>query len=157
MNFQDISDFLDLVKNPKKAEDLLKSIKDQQTSLDDSIKVVGKVSEIDTLKVKAQKALETANKQAESILTQATAAAVKRQEVYDSMFEELRNQTEAVNAKAQEANIKLERALTLTKDINSREKKLREAEGQVSSESQRLSVLVAEYEEKLAKLKSVMV
>lgn len=60
MNYQDLSDFLDLVKDPKKATALLDSLKKQQENIDASIATIGKVNEIDALKSKAEKALTKA-------------------------------------------------------------------------------------------------
>lgn len=157
MNFQDISDFVELIKNPKKAEDLLKSIKAKQDALDASVKFVGTVSEIDVLKKNAQKLLETTKKQAADLVSKTETDLQKRQEVYNQMFEDLRKQTAGANEKLQEANVKLEQAKSVVSDIAIREKKIRETQEQLQGEAQRLAKLTTEYEEKLAKLKSVMV
>ena len=55
MNIQDISDFIDLVKNPAKYERVLQNIKDEQERLNAVIATVGKASELDKLRKEVEK------------------------------------------------------------------------------------------------------
>jgi chromosome segregation ATPase len=157
MNFQDISDFISLVKNPKEAEALLKQIQDNRSALEQTMVKYGTVTEINALKEKTEKALNTANKKAAEIVSSAEADIAKRNEVFDSEFANLRKQQDAVNAQVQDANSKLEQAQALVASVTKREKDLAKREATLTAESSKLAALMAEYEDKVAKLRSVMV
>jgi len=156
MNFQDISDFLDLVKNPAKAEDLLKQIKNQKAQLDAAIETVGKASEIDKLQTKAVKLVENAEKKAVDIVTAAEASAAKQQEAVDAQAEALRVKEQKVNDFNQETNSRMEQAKATEATFSQRDKALRVREDQCSKEAERLSALIKEYDEKVTKLRSAM-
>ena len=156
MNFQDISDFLDLVKNPAKADELLAGIKKQTEQLNASIETVGKASEIEKLRRQAEKALATAQTKADNILEEATAAAAKQKQAVDEQAESVRLKEEQLAAKTQEVNVKLETAKAVEADTAQREKSLRSREDQYQKDAVKLSELIKEYEEKVAKLRSVM-
>ena len=156
MNWQDVSDFIELVKNPKKAEDLLAQFKSQKEQLDASIETVGKASEITKLREKAVKIVEAAEKKAVEIEQESNKAALAQKQAYEAMFDSLRKKEEKVDAANQEANSKLEQAKALEATFSKREKDLKVLETQNSKEATRLANLISEYEEKIAKLRSVM-
>lgn len=156
MNWQDISDFIELVKNPKKAEDLLAQFKSQKEQLDAAIETVGKASEISKLQAKAAKTLETAQSKAEQIEADAVAAAAKQQEAVNAEAEKVRANQEKVNKDAQEALTRLEQAKEIEASFSRREKDLRAKEEAASKEADRLAQLISEYEAKVLKLRSAM-
>lgn len=156
MNWQDISDFIELVKNPKKAEDLLAQFKSQKEQLDAAIETVGKASEISKLQAKAAKTLETAQSKAEQIEADAVAAAAKQQEAVNAEAEKVRANQEKVNKDAQEALTRLEQAKEIEASFSKREKDLRAKEEAASKEADRLAQLISEYEAKVLKLRSAM-
>lgn len=157
MNFQDISDFLDVVKNPAKAESILNQMKSQKAQLDDAIATVGKASEIEKLQTKAVKLVEAAEKKAAEILQVAEATVQKQREAVDAQAEALRVKEQKVNDFNQEANSRMEHAKAIEATFSQRDKQLREREKQCAAEAARLTTLIQEYEDKVAKLRSVMV
>lgn len=64
MNFQDISEFLDLIKNPAKYEKYLTELKDAKDQLQAAAELVGKANEIEKLQIKTTKLVEKAEAKA---------------------------------------------------------------------------------------------
>ena len=157
MNVQAITEFLDLVKNPDKYATYLKELQEKQDYLDQRIAAVGTISELDGLKQKAEKLVNVANKKAEKIEQEAQVAFEKRQAVYDDMFAKLRERELEVSTLVQKAESQLlvssdtlQQALLRNKDLDKKEK-------QLQADKEKYDALLAEYEEKVAKLRSVMV
>lgn len=156
MNFQDISDFLELVKNPAKADEILKNIKSQKAQLDEAIATVGKVSEIEKLHSKAAKLVEVAEKKATELVQAAEIVVQKQREAIDAQVESLRVKEQKVNDFNQAANTRMEHAKATEATFSQRDKQLREREKQCATEADRLTALIKEYDEKVNKLRSVM-
>lgn len=156
MNFQDISDFLDLVKNPAKADEVLSNILNHKAQLDASIATVGKAQDIERLQRKAVKLVENAEAKAAEIVEAAEANMSKQRSAIQAKIEELQVQEQKVNDFNQESHARMENAKAIEATFNQREKTLRMQEQQSAADSQRLATLMREYEEKSAKLRSAM-
>ena len=156
MNFQDISDFLDLVKNPAKADEVLSNILNHKAQLDAAIATVGKVQDIERLQRKAVKLVENAEAKAAEIVETAEAAMTKQRSAIEAKIEELQMREQTVNNFNQEAHTRMESAKAIEATFNQREKSLQAQEQQAAADSQRLANLMREYEEKSAKLRSAM-
>lgn len=157
MNFNDVAEFLELVKNPKRYEDYLAAMVAEQGRLNAAIETVGKASELDSMRKKLEKETtkkltELDAKQQEMDLVNSTA----KQQV-----EQARAELQVERAKAQqmmaEATAKELAAKALADSFTGRDKKLKEEEKIISAMREELSASLIEYNEKIAKLKAVMV
>ena len=156
MNIQDISDFIDLVKNPAKYERVLQNIKDEQERLNAVIATVGKASELDKLRKEVEK--ERAELQAD-FDKQSKERDVYVEREIELLAKKKRDLDEALQnaAKAlQEAAEKTTTAKALASSFDCREKQLRQAEESIQVRQKQLDAQIAEYSEKFAKLRSVM-
>lgn len=156
MNFQDLTDFLDLIKNPTKYEKYLNELKDAKDQLTAAAELVGKASDIEKLQTKAAKLVEAAEKKANQIEQDASAAATKRQEVYDQLFADLAQKESAFTKIKQETDVKYAQTIQLQKQLNDVERTLRKDQAAYNEASSDLAKKTAEVEEKLAKLRSIM-
>jgi len=157
MNIQDVADFLDLVKNPTKYEKVLQNLKEEQARLTAVIETVGKVSEINTLLKQAQdkeakleadyvNKRNAVEKQAEEdtvVIGQLKAKAKVEVEQSSKLAEDLADQAKEMSK--------------LRSELSKREKALVTKEAILAATQESLDVMVKEYEEKLAKLRAVMV
>lgn len=156
MNIQDISDFIDLVKNTAKYERVLNNIKEEQDRLNAVIATVGKASELDKLRKEVEK--ERAELQAKFekdtaerdryIESEANIIAEKKR----ALDEALSN----VAKSASEATERMSAARELAASFNGREKAMRQAEAGIAKRQEQLDTMIAEYNEKITKLRSVM-
>lgn len=156
MNVKDVVDFLDLVKNPEKYEALANELQARQDALDARIAAVGLIGDIEGLKQKAEKLVSVANKKAEKIEADANDAFEKRQAAYDDLFAKLKEQELAVAKKAQDADSKLAIVNELVSATANKQSSITQRERAVSLLESQVADLKAEYEEKVAKLRSVM-
>ena len=156
MNFDELFDFVQLIKDPKKYEAKLLELKAYDASIKANIALSDDVNDIETAKKMAVEALNKNN----AILANANAEAQKildgARAVYDKKFQELgATQREAENAiakqKQQELVIK-QQAEALAKDQND----LAALRSQLEVERQQVAQLQKEVDERLEKLKSVM-
>jgi len=156
MNIQDISDFLDLVKNPDKYNKFVEDIKAEQARLKAAVETVAKASELDKLikeynkKTAAfEKSVFDKQKEIDDIATRNQQALLARQAVAEQA---------QINAQAvlQEASTKAEQATKLAESFAGREKELRKQETFVEEQKKVLASQIAEYEEMLTKIRSVL-
>ena len=156
MNIQDIADFIDLVKNPEKYEKILKNLQDEQARLNAAVETVGKASELDSLR----KDLEKQREKLETVYTTKLDKLDSEYKVKLDAVEKLQSEVEAKSAEAnaalQEANAQTITATELTQSCVLREKALSKQEKLVEDMKAELGASVTEYNEKLAKLRSVM-
>ena len=156
MNFQDISEFLDLIKNPAKYEKYLTELKDAKDQLQAAAELVGKANEIEKLQTKATKLVEKAEAKAADIQAEAEAAAAKRQEAYDQLFAELAQKEAAVTKVKQETDSKFAQAQDLVKEYNEKSRQLRADQKAYDVAAADLAKKTEEVEDKLAKLRALM-
>jgi len=156
MNIQDISDFLDLVKNPDKYNKFVDDIKAEQERLKAVIATVGKATELDKLRKAAQadkdsfeKKIAAYEQERQAALERDQRALFARQAAADEVAQNGQNLI-------QEASIKLEQATKLSDSFAGRDKELRKQEAFVEEQKKLLAAQISEYEEKLVKIRSVL-
>jgi len=157
MNIQDISDFLDLVKNPDKYEAALKTIKDEQARLDGLVAAVGKVTELDQLQKKLNKQLAIQEQLFADQTQKLQADYTAKLNAADLAKKKATDKANAADKAILKAEQDSQLAASTVKSYADREKVIQYRE-QATAESQaNLQKLIAEYEEKVAKLRAVMV
>ena len=156
MSFDDLFDFIQLVKEPKKYEAKLLELKAYDASIKANIALSDDINDIETAKKLAAEALNknneilaNANKEAEKIMEAARA-------VYDKKFQEL----DALRRQADETIASTKQQQQELKNQVSSLKKEQEAASatrlQLEAERQEVAKLKTEVEDRLQKLKSVM-
>ena len=157
MNIQDVADFIDLVKNPTKFEAALKIMKDEQARLTAVIETVGAVADIEKIRKETEKkaaklesiyeeknaTFEAAKKTLEDKLALSTAL---------SLEELKKNKLAGDDLRVKEAAYKKKQAELVT-----REQLLVNLEAVATEKEAKLNAMLVEYDEKIAKLKAVMV
>jgi len=157
MNFQDLTEFMDLVKNPTKYDKYLNELKDARDQLTAAAELVGKASDIEKLQKKAVKAVEVAEAKAAEIEAAATRDSLQRQAAYDNLFEEHRKVVELFNTDKQVVDNKQAVVAELEKSLNERERALRKNLQAYELAAADLTAKTQEVEDKLAKLRAAMV
>lgn len=156
MNIQDISDFIDLVKNPAKYEKVLQNLKDEQARLTAVIETVGKVSEINTLLKEAQnkeaKLLAEYKNKSDAVEKQAEDDAV----VIGQMKAKAKEELEQISKSVEEIAVQTKEIKKKRAELSEREKDLVLKESSIQVSQETLDTLIKEYEEKVAKLRAVM-
>lgn len=156
MDFNQIAEFIDLVKNPDKYAKVVKDLQDEQARLTAVIETVGKASELDKLRKQVEQRAakleaEYAKKQADLDKDASVKAAIAA-EAQDRLNEATIKAQRAVT----EAQQRVEAAESVAQDYKRREKAIRQQEEVLAKEKADLAVMARDYEEKLAKLRSVM-
>jgi len=157
MNFQDLTEFMDLVKNPTKYDKYLTELTDARDQLTAAAELVGKASDIEKLQKKAVKAVEVAEAKAAEIEAAATRDSLQRQAAYDNLFEEHRKVVELFNTDKQVVDNKQAVVAELEKSLNERERALRKNLQAYELAAADLTAKTQEVEDKLAKLRAAMV
>lgn len=157
MNIQDIADFIDLVKNPVKYEKVLSNIKDEQDRLNAVIATVGKASELDKLRKEVEKERDQLQVDFVKATAERDAYVTKEVDLLLAKRKEAELTLEKANALIVEANTKTEAAKELANSFAGRDKAVRQAEQSIEIRQKQLDALIAEYNEKITKLRSVMV
>ena len=156
MNIQDIADFIDLVKNPEKYEKILKNLQDEQARLNAAVETVGKASELDSLRKDVEKQREKLEAVYTTKLNKLDSDYKAKLEAVEKLQSEVEAKSAEANAALQEANAQTIAATELTQSCVLREKALSKQEKLVEDMKAELGASVTEYNEKLAKLRSVM-
>ena len=157
MNIQDIADFIDLVKNPDKYDKLLKDLVDEQERLKAVIKTVGDVAEIESIKTQIKLDEKQAILDREAILTKIEQDRVKENVATTILQADL----QATRTKYQTLYQDLQEKEAETKELNKlakkREKDLVSKQAELQEKLTNVEALKLELEDRLAKLKAVMV
>ena len=156
MNIQDISDFLDLVKNPDKYATALQTLKEEQERLNEVIATVGKASELDKLRKAVDKQKQSLEADFQNRVVTFEQQCVVTQKSLEKQKQDVAEQKDAAIKAEQEAVAIKTRADALASSFAGREKILRKAEEDVAQRAKEVSAMQVEYNEKLAKLRSVM-
>ena len=156
MNIQDISDFLDLVKNPDKYAAALQTLKEEQERLNEVIATVGKASELDKLRKAVDKQKQSLEADFQNRVVTFEQQCVVTQKSLEKQKQDVAEQKDAAIKAEQEAVATKTRAEALASSFAGREKVLRKAEEDVAQRAKEVSAMQVEYNEKLAKLRSVM-
>jgi len=157
MNIQDIADFIDLIKNPDKYDKLLKDLVDEQERLTAVIKTVGDVAEIESIKTQIKLDEKQAILDREAILTKIEQDRVKENVATTVLQADL----QATRTKYQTLYQDLQEKEAETKELNKlakkREKDLVSKQAELQEKLTNVEALKLELEDRLAKLKAVMV
>ena len=157
MNIQDIADFIDLIKNPDKYDKLLKDLVDEQERLTAVIKTVGDVAEIESIKTQIKLDEKQAILDREAILTKIEQDRVKENVATTVLQADL----QATRTKYQTLYQDLQEKEAKTKELNQlakkREKDLVSKQAELQEKLTNVEALKLELEDRLAKLKAVMV
>lgn len=157
MNIQDVAEFIDLVKNPDKYDKLLKDLVDEQERLIAVIKTVGDVSEIESIKTQIKLDEKQAILDREAILTKIEQDRVKENVATTVLQADL----QATRTKYQTLYQDLQEKEAETKELNKlakkREKDLVSKQAELQEKLTNVEALKLELEDRLAKLKAVMV
>ena len=157
MNIQDIADFIDLVKNPDKYDKLLKDLVDEQERLTAVIKTVGDVTEIESIKTQIKLDEKQAILDREAILKKIEQDRVKENVATTVLQADL----QATRTKYQTLYQDLQEKEAETKELNQlakkREKDLVRKQAELQEKLANVEALKLELEDRLAKLKAVMV
>ena len=157
MNIQDVADFISLVKDPSKFERHLKQLVDEQDRLKAVIETVGKVEEIESIKTQIKLTEQKELQKQQALLAkyeqertkEAVSAAILQEETrltrekYQTLLQELQateKEIKALNIQAKKRD----------KDLENKQTELKET----LAATERVKL---DYEERLTKLKSVMV
>lgn len=156
MDFKQISEFIDLVKNPTKFEAALKKLQEEQARITAAVETIGKANELDKLR----KQTEAKAQQLESDYAKKLAALEQKSAQAEAVTVSKQDQLNEATIKAQrvvtDAQARIEAAESVAQDFKRREKAIRQQEAFLTEESARVAEMAKDYEEKLAKLKSVM-
>ncbi len=157
MNIQDVAEFIDLVKNPDKYDKLLKDLVDEQDRLKAVIKTVGDVAEIESIKTQIKLDEKQAILDREAILTKIEQDRVKENVATTVLQADL----QATRTKYQTLYQDLQEKEAETKELNKlakkREKDLVSKQAELQEKLTNVEALKLELEDRLAKLKAVMV
>ena len=157
MNIQDVAEFIDLVKNPDKYDKLLKDLVDEQERLTAVIKTVGDVAEIESIKTQIKLDEKQAILDREAILTKIEQDRVKANVATTVLQADL----QATRTKYQTLYQDLQEKEAETKELNKlakkREKDLVSKQAELQEKLTNVEALKLELEDRLAKLKAVMV
>ena len=149
--------FLELVADPTKYRTYLEKLEAEQQRLNAVIETVGKASELEALR----KDVEKQREKLESVYTTKLDKLDTEYKAKLAAVEKLQTKVEAdalVASKVmQEANQQSVASEALAKTFADRERALRKQEALVESMKAELGASVTEYNDKLAKLRSVMV
>ena len=157
MNIQDVADFISLVKDPAKFEHHLKQLVDEQDRLKAVIKTVGDVAEIESIKTQIKLDEKQAILDREAILTKIEQDRVKENVATTALQADL----QATRTKYQTLYQDLQEKEAETKELNKlakkREKDLVSKQAELQEKLTNVEALKLELEDRLAKLKAVMV
>ena len=157
MNIQDVAEFINLVKNPDKYDKLLKDLVDEQDRLKAVIKTVGDVAEIESIKTQIKLDEKQAILDREAILTKIEQDRVKENVATTVLQADL----QATRTKYQTLYQDLQEKEAETKELNKlakkREKDLVSKQAELQEKLTNVEALKLELEDRLAKLKAVMV
>ena len=157
MNIQDVAEFIDLIKNPDKYDKLLKDLVDEQERLTAVIKTVGDVTEIESIKTQIKLDEKQAILDREAILKKIEQDRVKENVATTVLQADL----QATRTKYQTLYQDLQEKEAETKELNKlakkREKDLVSKQAELQEKLTNVEALKLELEDRLAKLKAVMV
>lgn len=156
MNMQDIADFISLVKDPVKFEKALKDLQDEQDRLKAVIATVGKASELDSLRKKLEKDVAKKLVELDEKITSVELSSKQSDVQVKTLQQNLQLEISKATRLQQEAVAKEISAKELAASFSGRDKALRQQETQIAELRATLANSIAEYEEKLTKLRSVM-
>ena len=157
MNIQDIADFIDLVKNPEKAERVLQNIREEEDRLNAVIETVAKASELDKLRKEVEKERDTLKADFEKSLKEQEARVEKEVLLLAKKKASMDEATSKANELIAVTENKLAEAEALIIANKQKESDLARELIIVTEKQTQLDASLTEYEERVTKLRSVMV
>ena len=157
MNIQDVADFISLVKDPAKFESYLTQLVEEQNRLKAVIETVGQVEEIEAIKIAIKKQALLAEQQQADILSKIQQDRLKESTAATVALAETKATQEKYRVLLQE----LQQTQQETKSLNAQAKKqeadLQKKQKELQDKLVAVDAIKVEYEDRVAKLKSVMV
>ena len=157
MNIQDVADFISLVKDPAKFESYLTQLVEEQNRLKAVIETVGQVEEIEAIKIAIKKQAILAEQQQADILSKIQQDRLKESTAATVALAETKATQEKYRILLQE----LQQTQQETKSLNAQAKKqqadLQKKQKELQDKLVAVDALKVEYDDRVAKLKSVMV
>lgn len=151
-----IEQFLDLASNADKYAAKLKELRAYEDSIKQAGAKLGDMQRAAAMKAEAEKVLADAKVKAEEITAEAKKAEAVRKEIIDNEFKELQAQRRTAGDIRQQGLDAKVRAETLLKEVEVKERNLAKDKALLEAHKEEVANLKAEYEQRLAKLKSVM-
>lgn len=156
MNIQDIADFLDLVKNPKKYEAALTDLKAENDRQQAVLATITNAKNLDAWKKELDKREATLETNYQSrVASLDTEVTAKKAELDASLAAAKKSQGDnaelvAKNKEKEKLLVEREKVVAEKEFVLDRDQKI------VNERSAQLNAQIAEYEDKLSKLKAVM-
>ena len=151
-----IEQFLDLVGNSDKYAAKLKELKAYEASIKQMGEKLGNLQQAAALKAEAEKILEDAKAKADQITAEAKKAEAVRKEILDNEFKEVQAQRRTAGDIRQQGLDAKQQAEVMLKEVDAKERILAKDRALLLAHKEEVANLKAEYEQRLAKLKSVM-
>ena len=156
MNIHDVADFISLVKDPAKFESYLTQLVEEQNRLKAVIETVGQVEEIEAIKIAIKKQAILAEQQQADILSKIQQDRLKEATAATIALAETKATKEKYSVLLQE----LQQTQQETKSLNAQAKKqeadLQNKQKELQDKLVAVDALKVEYDDRVAKLKSVM-
>ena len=157
MNIQDVADFISLVKDPAKFESYLTQLVEEQNRLKAVIETVGQVEEIEAIKIAIKKQALIAEQQQADLLAKIQQDRLKESTAATVALAETKATQEKYRILLQELQANEKETKALNTQAKKREKDLENKQTELQETLAATEKVKLEYEERLTKLKSVMV
>ena len=156
MEFKELLNFIDFVKNPESYEAQLTQLREEQQRLQQNIEATVKLDEVNAFHAQAAQAAAEGQKVIDEAKDQAAGIIAAAKTAYDTKLAELDAQVQALAKDAANAAAALQEAKDQAKALKALKKSLEEAQGAVILERQALATAQADVDARLEKLKAVM-
>ena len=157
MNIQDVADFISLVKDPAKFESYLTQLVEEQNRLKAVIETIGQVEEIEAIKIAIKKQALIAEQQQADLLAKIQQDRLKESTAATVALAETKATQEKYRILLQELQQTQQETKALNIQAKKREKDLVRKQAELQEKLTNVEALKLELEDRLAKLKAVMV
>lgn len=157
MNIQDVADFISLVKDPAKFESYLTQLVEEQNRLKAVIETIGQVEEIEAIKIAIKKQALIAEQQQADLLAKIQQDRLKESTAATVALAETKATQEKYRILLQELQANEKETKALNTQAKKREKDLENKQTELQETLAATEKVKLDYEERLTKLKSVMV
>ena len=156
MNIQDVADFIDLVKNPKKYEESLASLKAESDRQQAVLETIGKAKKLEAWEKELDKKEATLETSYQTRVAALDAEAATKQKELDAALVAAKK-SQGDNAELVTKNKAKEKELVAREKVVAEKEFVLDRDQKIVNErSAQLNAQIAEYEDKLSKLKAVM-
>ena len=157
MNIQDVADFISLVKDPAKFESYLTQLVEEQNRLKAVIETIGQVEEIEAIKIAIKKQALIAEQQQADLLAKIQQDRLKESTAATVALAETKKKKKKYRILLQELQQTQQETKALNIQAKKREKDLVSKQAELQEKLTNVEALKLELEDRLAKLKAVMV